>query len=369
MVDRPVVEAEQRIRVTNVQPLHEERFVFDEMLQGWKNQQLSRGNKAQSIERAQALITHFHEFTNRYPWEWDAGDVEDYFAHRLSGERKVALSTVRGYQSTIRLFCAYLTDARYDWGHECQRRFGTSPQQICHEWNTVHHFVDFEGSPGRRALTFDELETLFSAADGRVDSIRNAGRKGALAALRDAQLLKTIYAFGLRRAESSGLDVADLRHNPDIPAYGRFGAIEVRWGKGSNGSGPKRRTVLTVPEFDWVTEGLQQWMTEARPRYTLEPAGPLFLSERGTRISEKYIASKFAELRDEIGLAPELTLHSLRRSYVTHLIEFGYAVKFVQDQVGHERASTTAIYTDVGDDYRRSMVKAALASLYGEKTS
>ncbi len=58
-------------------------------------------------------------------------------------------------------------------------------------------------------------------------------------------------------------------------------------------------------------------------------------------------------------------MHALRHTYVTNLIEWGYSEKFVQDQVGHAYASTTAIYTSLGDDYKTRMVTRALARIYG----
>jgi integrase len=75
------------------------------------------------------------------------------------------------------------------------------------------------------------VQALFDAADGLVDGIRARHCKGALAAMRDAALLKTFYAFGLRRREAWGLDLADLRHNPKIPAFGRYGGLFIRWGQ------------------------------------------------------------------------------------------------------------------------------------------
>ena len=54
-----------------------------------------------------------------------------------SGERPVAASTVRSYQVTLRLYCEFVTDARYGWAAGCDRRFGLTPVQICHEWNTA----------------------------------------------------------------------------------------------------------------------------------------------------------------------------------------------------------------------------------------
>ena len=55
---------------------------------------------------------------------------------------------------------------------------------------------------------------------------------------------------------------------------------------------------------------------------------------------------RFCEYREALGLDEGLDLHSLRRSYVTHLIEAGWDPRFVQEQAGHEHASTTAIYTN-----------------------
>ena len=75
--------------------------------------------------------------------------------------------------------------------------------QIFHEWNSVAHVAEYEGRRARRPLTYDEVQALFDAADARVEQIRARGRKGALAALRDAAMLKTVYAYGLRRREAA----------------------------------------------------------------------------------------------------------------------------------------------------------------------
>ena len=67
---------------------------------------------------------------------------------------------------------------------------------------------------------------------------------------------------------------------------------------------------------------------------------------------------RFAAYRDELGLDAGLDFHSLRRSYVTHLIEDGWDPLFVQHQAGHEHASTTAIYTCVSSDFRTRTLRA-----------
>jgi site-specific recombinase XerD len=73
---------------------------------------------------------------------------------------------------------------------------------------------------------------------------------------------------------------------------------------------------------------------------------------------------RFAEYRDELGLDTDLTPHCLRHSYVTHLIEDGADPAFVQEQVGHRFASTTAIYTGVSGDFMNTMMRKALDRAY-----
>ncbi|MEO8283054.1 MAG: tyrosine-type recombinase/integrase [Pseudarthrobacter sp.] len=338
--------------------------VFAGMLQGWERQRLSRGLGRMTVNNNMAFMKRFAAFTGEYPWNWQPADVEDFTTSLLSRTPPVAHSTLRGYHHTIKTFCAFITDARYEWAELCQERFGTHPVQICHDWNTHHHLSEFEARPSKRPFTYDELEAFFAHADGQVERIAAAGKKGALSALRDAQFFKTVYAFGLRRTEARMLDLSDLRTNPNSAQWGSYGTVHVRFGKAFKGGPKRRRTVLAVPEFQWALDGLRQWVEAARPRFGPGDSPALWVTERRSRISTRHIDQKFALLRGELGLDPHLTLHSLRHSYVTHLIEYGYPERFVQEQVGHSYASTTAIYTSVSNDYKNRILAKALAKVY-----
>jgi integrase len=191
--------------------------VFEAMLEGWDRQQRSRFLRESTVKPRLDLVRRFATFTGLYPWQWTPAELEAFTSSLVSGTSPLAHSTVRSYQITLRMFCEFITDPRYGWATQCQQRFGQAPAQIAHEWNTVAHLAEYEGRPGRRALTYDEVQALFDAADGLVDQIRARGRKGSLAALRDAVMLKTTYAYGLRRRETVMLDQADLRRNPRGP--------------------------------------------------------------------------------------------------------------------------------------------------------
>jgi site-specific recombinase XerD len=336
------------------------------MLAGWARQQRARFLKdAGTIEPRLALVRRMSDFTGLFPWQWTLGEAEAFISHLRSGVRPIGVSTARGYEVTIRLFCEYLTDARYGWAPVCVQRFGSAPQQVFHEWNSVVHVSDYEGDPRRRPLSYAEVQALFDAADGRVEEIRRRRRKGVLPAMRDSALLKAVYAYGLRRAESAMLDVVDFRRNPKAPTFGRFGGLFVRYGKSSRGGAPKRRTVLLVPEMDWVVPVLEQWLGEVRP--LLAPAGhpAMWVTERGGRIRRRGVNEAFETVRQAAGLPTELDPHCLRHSYVTHLVEFDYPARFVQEQVGHAHASTTAIYTGVSDEYRTRLLRRALGEHAG----
>src|SRR6266481_2337381 len=269
----------------DAQLLHPEDQVFEAMLAGWRDQQLARNLNSSTIHNRDA-------------------------------------------------------DPRYLWTQVCQELFGTHPSQICFEWNSAAHTCDSEGRPQRRALTKTELQRLFDFADDRVEQARRRGSKAWLSLMRDAAAFKVAYAWGLRRREVAMLDLEDFGTNPHAPEFSDRGVLYVRWGKATKGSPPRRRSVLTV--FAWSVAVLDEWLDDFRPLFESAATGSaVWPSERSARLGTRPLGDRFTELRDEAGLPEELGMHCLRHSYVTHL-EAGFDPLFVQQQVGHSYASTTA---------------------------
>jgi site-specific recombinase XerD len=351
--------------VSGVAHLRPEDAIVEAMLRGWRSQQVARGLRIETIEARERLVRRFLAVTNEFPWGWLPGHMEEWTLS-LTGEQHLAPSTIRGYQTGLRLFSDYLTDPRYGWGATCEEAFGPGvhPVPICHEWNTIAHLNEYEGDPEARPFARDELQAFLDYADDQVERAVTARRKGALAAYRDATLFKVIYGWGLRRTETAKLDLSDWGRNPAAPEFGRFGMLHVRYGKATRGSPPRRRNVLAL--MGWAVEAVADYVENIRPLFGCANQPALWVTERGGRIKPAEINARFVAYRDALGLPTALTPHSLRHSYVTHLTEQGVDRRFIQEQAGHRCDTSTAIYTHVSSDFMNTALRKALAPALDE---
>jgi site-specific recombinase XerD len=345
------------VLAAGVVSLRPEDAMVEAMLRGWRAQQAARGLQAGTADDREKLVRRFLGFTNEFPWQWGPGQVDEWTLW-MTSEQHLAASTIRGYQTSLRLFSEFLTDGRYGWAVACEEAFGEFPVPICHEWNTITHLNDYEGSPEARPFTRGECQRFFDFADEQVDRAARSGRKGALVAYRDATLFKVLYGWGLRRTEAARLDLTDWGRNPAAPEFGGFGMLHVRHGKASRGQPPRRRNVASV--MGWAVEAVVDYVTNIRPRFAVVDHPALWVTERGGRIKPAEINARFAGYRDQLGLSRELSPHSLRHSYVRHLSENGADRRFIQEQVGHRCDTSTAIYTHVSSDFMNTALRRAL---------
>jgi site-specific recombinase XerD len=315
--------------VSGVVQLRPEDAMLEAMLSGWRAQQAARGLREDTVADRERLVRRFGEFAGEYPWAWSPGHMDEWSLH-LTAEEHLAPSTIRAYQGTLRQFTEFLVDARYGWAGACEEAFGPGqhPVAICHEWNTIAHLNDYEGNPEARPFTREELQQFLDYADDQVERAVRSGRKGALAAYRDATIFKVIYGWGLRRTETARLDVADFGRNPRAPQFGRFGTLNVRYGKAKRGQPPRRRNVLSV--MGWAVEAVADYAENVRPRFGFPGHPALWVTERGGRVKPAEINARFTAYRDALGLPRALTVHSERHAYVTHLTEDGADRRFIQ---------------------------------------
>ena len=165
------------------------------MLTGWKQQQLARNFTAGTIRGRAKPGPPVRGSHRAFSWDWTVGDADEFFAHERS-ILNLAFATIRAYQTHLKVFCDFLTDPVYEWDRVCRQGFGCSPAQIITEFNRVRHAQNNEQAPTKRPFTRAELQGFFDLADLEVERVLVSGRKGAVAAYRDATVFKTAYAWG-----------------------------------------------------------------------------------------------------------------------------------------------------------------------------
>ncbi|WP_407924502.1 site-specific tyrosine recombinase XerD [Actinomadura physcomitrii] len=182
-------------------------------------------------------------------------------------------------------------------------------------------------TPPRRlpkAITLEEVERLLAAAAGPSD-----GDAGTARGLRDRALLELLYGSGARISEAVGLDVDDL----DL-ADG-FARVAGKGGK-----------ARVVPIGDYAARAVDAYLVRARPELAgAGRGGPaLFLNARGGRLSRQGAWMVLRAAADRARLT-QVSPHTLRHSFATHLLDGGADVRVVQELLGHASVTTTQVYT------------------------
>ena len=192
-------------------------------------------------------------------------------------------------------------------------------------------------SPAKRlpkALPLDAVERLLAAA----------GSGGTALALRDRALLELLYGTGARISEAVGLDVDDVELES--------GAVRLM------GKGSKQRA---VPVGSYAVEAVSAYLVRARPQLSgVGRASPaLFLNARGGRLSRQSAWSVLRSAAERAGVHGDVSPHTLRHSFATHLLDGGADVRVVQELLGHASVTTTQVYTLVTVDRLREVYAAA----------
>ncbi len=184
-----------------------------------------------------------------------------------------------------------------------------------------------------KALSVDEVTRILSAAAG-------AEAEPAVLATRDAALLEFLYGTGARISEAVGLDVDDI----DLDAN----AVLLR------GKGSKERV---VPVGTYAREALSAYLVRGRPELVSRGRGTpaLFLNARGGRLSRQSAWTVLRRAAQRAGISKEISPHTLRHSYATHLLDGGADVRVVQELLGHASVTTTQVYTLVTVDKLREV--------------
>ncbi len=185
-----------------------------------------------------------------------------------------------------------------------------------------------------KALPLSDVEAILDAA----------GAPGTPLAVRDRALLEVLYGTGARISEAVGLDIDDV----DV----HDGTVLLR------GKGSKERL---VPIGSFALEAVDAYLARSRPGLLTgkTPTGALFLNARGGRLSRQSAWTVLVKAADRAGVTADVSPHTLRHSFATHLLEGGADVRVVQELLGHASVTTTQIYTLVTVDSLREVFATA----------
>ncbi len=175
-------------------------------------------------------------------------------------------------------------------------------------------------------LTEEEVEALLNAPDLSTPS-----------GLRDKAMLETMYSSGLRVSELLALERGQVNLSK--------GVITV-FGKGA-----KERK---VPIADYAIEYIQEYIKEVRNKSEFKNSKYLFLSKKGEPISRVYFFKQVKKYSELAGIETNVSPHTLRHSFATHLLNHGAQLRIVQSMLGHTNIATTQIYTHVSSDKLKS---------------
>lgn len=192
-------------------------------------------------------------------------------------------------------------------------------------------------APPRRlpkAISVEDTERLLEAADFDKTPL----------SVRDRALLEVLYGTGARISEAVGLDIDDL----DLS--GR--TVLLR------GKGGKQRL---VPLGSYAAKALEAYLVRVRPELAQHGRGTpkVFLNSRGGPLSRQSAWTVLRSAADKAGLSTDISPHTLRHSFATHLMEGGADVRVVQELLGHASVTTTQIYTLVTVDQLREVYATA----------
>lgn len=272
--------------------------------------------------------------------------LDDYLAY-LAVEKGDAKSTLETYEDDLKEFMDYERDTEVenltkddisDFIAYLSKK-GLKTSSLIRKGTTIRNYFRYLNQSGMvrvslhgvnlpkkerplpKVLTQDEVERLLDSFD-----LNNPLE------VRDKAMMETLYASGLRVSELCNLKLGDVNEAE--------GYLKVRSGKGD-----KDRY---VPIGDFAIEYIKKYRNEVRSKTPFSnKTNFLFLGRRGEKLSRQYFFRQVRKYAHRAGIEQEISPHTLRHSFATHLLENGANLRDVQMMLGHADIATTQIYTHV----------------------
>ena len=286
--------------------------------------------------------------------------LRDFFIH-LRMERNLSENTISAYSIALKRYIAFLEDKGIKNADEVSHdvveamftllsSIGLSSRSVAQNLSALkafHRFLEDEDitrkDPTQNFQTPRVSKKLPQVLEySEIKRILNSIDSSSLIGIRDRTMFEVLYGAGLRVSELINLNIGNI--------FKEEGFIRVI------GKRSKERIIpLGEEAFRWI--GL--WSSDARPQIAkLGSSGDyLFLNARGIRMTRDGFFKLFKKQIDKAGIEKDVSPHTFRHSFATHLLEGGADLRSVQEMLGHASISTTQIYTHLDREYLKEVHK------------
>ena len=288
------------------------------------------------------------------------------YLHYLKVERGLSENTINSYGIDLKLFLEYLRENEIPSFKQVNKEVIVNYMQSEKNNNKANSSILRSVSSLRKFFQYLAQEKIIEKdpmllidtpkkkqhlpqvlTKEEVEKLLRSPNTGQVLGLRDRAMLELMYATGLRISEIINLKLADLHLT--------MGTLQTL------GKGHKERI---VPVGDEAIKWVNRYLEEARPKLLKQKrSNYLFLNFHGNNLTRQGVWKNLkAEVR-KAGIQKNITPHTLRHSFATHILENGADLRIVQELLGHADISTTQIYThlsnkQLADIYNRAHPRA-----------
>jgi integrase/recombinase XerC len=283
--------------------------------------------EAQNINATSTQEQAAFEHRMKNPPDRSAGDKTDVVA--TLGPPTITGVMLQADANTVRAFLAELDEHQYS-SATMARKIATL--------RSFYRWMDRRGlvasNPMLLIRTPRQNKRLPKAIDvAQVEKLLSAPDDTDLLGARDRAILETLYSTGIRVSELVGINRGDIDE---------AGQAMIIRGKG------RKERIVPLGSHALAALGHYMKMLRADPRATEagdEADAPLFINKHGSRLSTRSVRRKVSKYLAKAGLDPDISPHTLRHSFATHLLDNGADLRSVQELLGHQSLSTTQVYT------------------------
>lgn len=285
--------------------------------------------------------------------------VEQYFTY-LENERRVSENTILSYERDIRQYCSYLDNLKVnvenasgvnvlDYLMQLEKG-GKSAATISRSLAALRSMYRFllvkricSTDPTDRIHSLKVEKKLPEILEGNeVEALLNQPRPSSCKGMRDKAMLELLYATGVRASEMIELKLQDADMN--------VGFINCN-------SGGKTRV---IPVYSLAQRALRDYVEKARPLMVKdENEDTLFLNCNGGKMTRQGFWKIIKTYAKAANINKDITPHTLRHSFATHLLENGADLRSIQELLGHVDISSTQVYTRIVNNKLQAVYKNA----------